>query len=124
MRLPRIVLVLAWAGALLLTACGLPGQSAPTPPPIIIVASPTPQQTEPPAAQPTSAAGQPTAAPAPTSAAGQPTAAPRPTSAGPAPTVPAGSASKGTITFAFDAFPTYYPGILIETAGLLKKRGY
>lgn len=32
--------------------------------------------------------------------------------------------SKGTITFAFDAFPTYYPGIVIEVQGLLKQRGY
>jgi len=46
-----------------------------------------------------------------------PTAAPEPTQAGPAP-------SKGTITFAFDAFATYYPGIIIDTRGLLKKRGY
>src|SRR4029079_4566616 len=43
---------------------------------------------------------------------------------GPAPTVPAGSASKGTVTFAFDAFPTYYPGIIMEVKGLLKARGY
>jgi NitT/TauT family transport system substrate-binding protein len=38
--------------------------------------------------------------------------------------VPAGSPSKGTITFAFDAFPTYYPGIIMEVKGLLKQRGY
>ena len=32
--------------------------------------------------------------------------------------------SKGTVTFAFDAFATYYPGIIIDVKGLLKKRGY
>jgi NitT/TauT family transport system substrate-binding protein len=32
--------------------------------------------------------------------------------------------SKGTITFAFDSYPTYFPGILIETKGLLAQRGY
>jgi NitT/TauT family transport system substrate-binding protein len=104
--------------ALALGGCGLPGiSSSPTQAPIIVIASPTPQAG---GTQPTAAAGQPTAAAQPSSPATQPTAAP----SGPAPTVPAGSASKGTVTFAFDAFPTYYPGILIETAGLLKKRGY
>ncbi|HEU5099175.1 MAG TPA: ABC transporter substrate-binding protein [Roseiflexaceae bacterium] len=52
----------------------------------------------------------------------QPTAMPEPTQPVSQPTQPA--ASKGTITFAFDAFATYYPGIIIDTKGLLKKRGY
>ncbi|HEX5691574.1 MAG TPA: hypothetical protein VFX76_16285, partial [Roseiflexaceae bacterium] len=99
----------------LLTACSLPGLSSePTPPPIIIIASPTPQGA---AAQPTvgAPAAQPTAgAQATNPPIAQPTAAPAPTSAGPAPTVPGGSASKGTLTFAFDAFPTYYPGIVVD----------
>lgn len=29
-----------------------------------------------------------------------------------------------TITFAFDAFPTYFPGVIMETQTLLQKRGY
>jgi NitT/TauT family transport system substrate-binding protein len=113
--LPLIALV-----ALLLASCEVPGLSTPTPAPIIIVASPTPGAVDVPtqaaADAPTQAAGAPTQAP--------PTSAPRPTSAGPAPTVPAGSPSKGTITFAFDAFPTYYPGIIMDVRGLLKQRGY
>src|SRR3954465_6313201 len=88
---------------LLLNGCALPGQAQPTQAPIIIIASPLPQ------GNPPTAVPQPTAA----SQAGAPTSAAAPTQAasGPAPTVPAGSASKGTVTFAFDAFPTYYPGI-------------
>src|SRR5262245_24115123 len=116
MRRSRVFLLVALAASML-AACGLPGQN-PTPAPIIIVASPTPQPTAAPAAQPTAApAAQPTAAAAPTAAA-------QPTVAGPAPTVAAGSPSKGTVTFAFDAFPTYYPGIIMEAKGLLKQRGY
>jgi len=106
---------------LALGGCGLPGLSSPTQAPIIVIASPTPAGN----------AAQPTASPQATSAA-QPTASPQATSAaqptapvqGPAPTVPAGSPSKGTVTFAFDEFPTYYPGIIIEVQGLLKQRGY
>jgi NitT/TauT family transport system substrate-binding protein len=107
--------------ALLLASCGLPGLSnePPTPPPIIIIASSTPQSA---AAQPTSApAAQPSATPG-SAPAANPT--PAPTSAGPAPTVPEGTQSKGTITFAFDAFPTYFPGIIVEAKGLLAQRGY
>jgi NitT/TauT family transport system substrate-binding protein len=106
---PTRIFPLITLAALLLAACGLPGQS-PTPVPIIIIASPTPDT----AGAPTPA--QPILA--------QPTSAPLPTASGPAPTVQAGSASKGTITFAFDAFPTYYPGIIMEVKGLLKQRGY
>ena len=121
MRLSRVLLfMLLMAG--LLTACGLPGQN-PTPAPIIIVASPTALSTAAPGAQPTTPP-QPTAAIQPTAAAQSTTAAAQPTVAGPAPTVAAGSPSKGTVTFAFDAFPTYYPGIIIEAKGLLKQRGY
>ena len=120
MRLSRLLLALLLATGLL-AACGLANQN-PTPPPIIIIASPTPLSTAAPAAAPTVAAA-PTSAAQP-NATGQPTAAAAPTTAGPAPTVEAGSPSKGTITFAFDAFPTYYPGIIIEARGLLKQRGY
>lgn len=110
MRSLRIISLLT---LLLLGGCGVLGQAQPTPAPIILIATPTVAAPAPPAtaAQP----GAPTAAPAaqPTLAAGQP-----------APTVAPDSPSKGTVTFAFDAFPTYYPGILIEVGGLLKKRGY
>src|SRR5262245_38010869 len=117
MRPSRILPFLSLLVCTVLAACGLPGQAAPTAPPIIIVATPVPQ------------AGQPTAAPAPTAGGvAQPTQAPagQPTAvvSGPAPTVAAGSPSKGTVTFAFDAFPTYYPGIIMEAKGLLKQRGY
>jgi NitT/TauT family transport system substrate-binding protein len=106
---------------LILGGCGLPGSSTPTPAPIIVIASPTPQGN---LAQPT-APSQPTGA-APPTAPPQQTSAVPPTAApqGPAPTVPAGSPSKGTVTFAFDEFPTYYPGIIMEVKGLLKQRGY
>jgi NitT/TauT family transport system substrate-binding protein len=110
MHLLRVVSFLVLGGCVLLSACALPGLSAPTPAPIIIVASPTPRGVPPTAAQPTEAAAQPTAPTAP--------------AAGPAPTVEAGSPSKGMVTFAFDAFPTYYPGIIMEVNGLLEKRGY
>jgi NitT/TauT family transport system substrate-binding protein len=109
--LPLMILILG----LMLGGCGLPGLSTPTQAPIIVIASPTPQGN---VAQPT-APSQPSAPPQPTSAAAA-TAPPQ----GPAPTVPAGSPSKGTVTFAFDEFPTYYPGIIMEVKGLLKQRGY
>jgi NitT/TauT family transport system substrate-binding protein len=118
MRPSRILPVLPLVVCTILTACGLPGQATPTTAPIIIIASPTPQ------------GSAPTTAPAPTAVAtqAQPTtqagAAPTAAVSEPAPTAPAGSASKGTVTFAFDAFPTYYPGIIIEVKGLLKARGY
>src|SRR6266542_2456460 len=103
MRSARVVPFMIVIVGLALGGCGLPGLSSPTQAPIIVIASPTPAGN---AAQPTSAA--------------------RPTAPvqGPAPTVPAGSPSKGTVTFAFDEFPTYYPGIIIEVQGLLKQRGY
>jgi NitT/TauT family transport system substrate-binding protein len=115
MRRFRAMLLMFLSLGLLLSGCGLPGQATPTQAPIIIIASPVPQGNPPTAApQPTDASqAQPTQAAAPTQAAG-----------GPAPTVPAGSASKGTVTFAFDAFPTYYPGIIVEVNQLLKARGY
>lgn len=99
--------------AALLAACGLPGLSQPTQPPIIVVASPTPIG----GAQPT---GAPTSAARPATPRPQASATP----AGPAPTAVPGSASKGVVTFAFDAFPTYYPGIVMQTRKLLELRGY
>src|SRR5262245_58445249 len=115
MRSARVLPFMIAILALLLAGCGLPGLSSPTQAPIIVIASPTPGGN---AAQPTSVVQ-----PSPPS---QPTGAAPPTAVvqGPAPTVPAGSASKGTVTFAFDAFPTYYPGIIMEVKGLLKQRGY
>ena len=105
--------------ALALAGCSVPGASSPTTAPVIVIATATPG-----GAAPTRAAA-PTAAPNATAAPGA-TAAAQPTTPAsqPAPTVEPGSASKGTVTFAFDAFPTYYPGILVEVQGLLEKRGY
>src|SRR6266540_296222 len=111
----RAMLLMFLTLGLLLSSCALPGQAQPTQAPIIIIASPLPQ------------GNPPTAAPQPTAASQvQPSqaAAPTQTASGPAPTVPAGSASKGTVTFAFDAFATYYPGIIIDVKQLLKARGY
>src|SRR5262249_6165417 len=88
---------------LLLAACGLPGQE-----PAADLTPPVPAQQV--------AASNPTAAPA---------VAPKPTQAAPGvPTAAPAPPSKGTVTFAFDAFATYYPGIIMDTRGLLKKRGY
>jgi NitT/TauT family transport system substrate-binding protein len=117
MRCSRAIIVLMLTLGLVLGGCGLPGASAPTQAPIIIIASPTPQGSAPTAVPAATASGvqqQPT----------QASAAPTAAVSGPAPTVPAGSPSKGTVTFAFDAFPTYYPGIIMEVKGLLKARGY
>jgi NitT/TauT family transport system substrate-binding protein len=116
---------------LLLAACGALGGAQPTTAPIIVVASPTPGGAP---GQPTTtqSGSAPTESPAPTSV-GAATAAPGATAA-PQATVPAGEPTAtpaapqgtagGTITFAFDAFPTYYPAILMETRQLLKQRGY
>src|SRR5690348_14950582 len=95
MRLTHAFSLIAVAGVLL-AACGLPAQEPAAEP-------------GPPAAAQTVATSEPTAAAEPILAA--PTEVPAPI-------------SKGTITFAFDAFATYYPGILIDVKGLLKKRGY
>lgn len=119
MRPTRTIALLLLAASVLLAACGSFGQQ-PTPPPIIIVASPTPQGAAPTTAAPTAAPRQTPGASQPTQAAGQPTAAP----GGTAPTASPDAASKGTITYAFDAFATYYPGIIIEVKSLLKQRGY
>lgn len=112
MRLFRLVPLVALT-TLLLVSCEIPGAAAPTPAPIIIVASPTPATPNNPTNAPTTA---PTSAAAPTDPAAPTVDA--------APTESSGDVSKGTITFAFDAFPTYYPGIVIEVQGLLKQRGY
>lgn len=99
----------------LLAGCSLLGQATPTQAPVIIIATSTPGGGAP------AATRAPTAAPnVPTAANTAPTAAPN----APAPTVAPNSPSKGAVTFAFDAFPTYYPGIVMEVQGLLKQRGY
>jgi len=113
----RAMLLMFLMLGLLLNGCALPGQAQPTQAPIIIIASPLPQ------GNPPTAVPQPTAGQAQPTAAGQ-AAAPTQVANGPAPTVPAGSASKGTVTFAFDAFATYYPGIIIDVKKLLQARGY
>src|SRR3954452_17508353 len=92
MRRFRPILLLFLTLGLLLNGCALPGQAAPTQAPIIIIASPVPQGNPPTAVPQPTAAGQ-----AQPTAAGQ--AQPTQAVSGPAPTVPAGSASKGTVTF-------------------------
>jgi NitT/TauT family transport system substrate-binding protein len=98
MRLTHAFSLIVAAGVLL-AACGLPGQGPATAPNPTVPAQPI--------------------------ASIKPTAAPDPALAAPAaPTEAPASPSKGTVTFAFDAFATYYPGIIIDTRALLKKRGY
>ncbi len=117
MRSIRLLPLLFLLACVALAGCEVFGLSQPTPAPIIIIATPAPQL---PAAT-TAPQGAVTAAPRPTAAS---PAQPTTVVTGPAPTVPAGAASKGTITFAFDAFPTYFPGIIMEVRGLLQQRGY
>src|SRR5690242_82181 len=95
MRLTQAFSLIAVAGVLL-AACGLPAQEPAADPGPPATAQPIAVIKSIDTARPTLAA--PTEAPAP--------------------------ASKGTVTFAFDAFATYYPGIIIDVKGLLKKRGY
>jgi NitT/TauT family transport system substrate-binding protein len=120
MRRFRAVAFLVLALGLTLGGCDLSsalGPNSPTQAPVIIFATQAPPASTGAPAQPRpTSAGQPTAAPA----------QPRPTApiSGPAPTVPPDSPSKGTVTFAFDTFPTYFPGIIVEVNGLLEARGY
>jgi NitT/TauT family transport system substrate-binding protein len=106
--------------ALLISGCGdLLGSSPTATPAFIIVDPPT-------AAPAGTARPQATQAPRATTAPAQPTSAATPqpdTQATPAPTS-GNTTSKGTITVAFDAFPSYYPLILIEQQKLLEQRGY
>lgn len=102
MILTRAFMLLV-AASVLLSACGLPNQEP--------VAATSPTSTALPVA-----ALKPTNAPAADQAPTQVISA--------APTNAPSSSSKGTVTFAFDAFATYYPGIIIDVKGLLKKRGY
>ncbi|MFO7168750.1 MAG: ABC transporter substrate-binding protein [Chloroflexota bacterium] len=111
----RILLCLVLGVAL--AGCEALGGLQPTPPPIILIATPTPEQQGPAA---TEAPAQPaTPAPAATEAAPQPAATPAPDATA-APPEQAG----GTVTFAFDSFPSYFPGVIAEVRGLLAQRGY
>lgn len=119
----RAMLLLFLTLGLLLSSCALPDLAQPTQAPIIIIASPLPQGNRPTAVPRPTTESIPTAGVVlglATAVSAAPTAVP----SGPAPTVPAGSASKGTVTFAFDAFATYYPGIIIDIKKLLQARGY
>lgn len=116
MAYKRLVLVMLIA--LITSGCGLLGGSQPTPEPIIIVASATPGgQTRPTATRsasgPTASTTNPATA---TPAAGAATAEPAAT--------PESGAAKGKLVFAFDAFPTYYPGIIMQVRQLMQKSGY
>src|SRR5215213_8439560 len=102
MSLIRAFMLLV-AASLLLAACGLPSQEP--------VADASPIST-----------ALPVAALKPTDARPADQAPTQVASTGP--TDAPSSSSKGTVTFAFDAFATYYPGIIIDVKGLLKKRGY
>lgn len=105
----RLVLALALT-ALVGSGCGLIGGQAPTPEPVIIIASPVP-----------TVAG-PGATPAPATVAPAATTAPGATTA-PAAATP-DEPARGTIVFAFDSFPSYFPGLVMEVRGLLAQRGY
>lgn len=101
--------------ALVSSGCGLLGEQQTTPEPIILIATPAP----------TTAGTAPTPRPAPPTSAAGPTSDVTPTTAAVAASAtPETTASQGTITFAFDAFPSYYPGIIAEVEGLLAERGY
>ncbi|NJO83611.1 MAG: hypothetical protein HC828_12950 [Blastochloris sp.] len=117
---------------ILLAACSIPDPTEQEEPNALFMERPAASTT--PDAQP--AATIPTLAKQPTIAASQPTeepnnareAAPR-RSATAAETAPRLSATaapeiRGTITFAFARLPTYFPGIIMETGDLLRKRGY
>jgi NitT/TauT family transport system substrate-binding protein len=113
-RIPFLLLIFC----LTLAACGGGASEEATQQPIIILASPVPTAGTN-ATQPTTSANQNQTA--------QPQTQPAddtPRDPAPATDPAASGASKGTITFAFDAFPSYYPGIIMETQGLLAKRGY
>jgi ABC-type nitrate/sulfonate/bicarbonate transport system substrate-binding protein len=107
----------------LLSACSLGvGQAEPTTVPIILVATTEPVEGATPAQAPeATTAAEPTATRADSS--GE-EASPAPEATVPSEQTNPPPDSKGTITFAFDAFPSYYPGVLIEVEGLLAKRGY
>lgn len=117
----RIITLLALVS--LLAACDISslGNPAPTPPPVIILASPTPDGGQ--STAPTSAAPRPTTAP--TAATGAPSESQAPTSeAATAATTTDANGPSRTVTFAFDAFPSYFPGIIAEVNELLQQRGY
>lgn len=114
-RLFRLLLPLL---ALVLAGCQLTGLAQPTPPPVIIVATPAPDTPAPAASAPPASPAAPTAPAATPDGAASP--APAPTDAA----QPSAPAVGGTITFAFDSFPTYLPGVVMQTRDLLKRRGY
>jgi NitT/TauT family transport system substrate-binding protein len=91
----------------MLAGCNLGASQPTTPQPIIIFATPAPTANATTAAETTTANAE-------------------PVRSGEAPAVvePVAGGSKGTITFAFDAFPSYYPGLLMHIKGLLAQHGY
>ncbi|HEU4325188.1 MAG TPA: ABC transporter substrate-binding protein [Roseiflexaceae bacterium] len=104
--------------ALLLAGCDVAGLSQPTPPPVIILATQAPLG-------PTSPATQAPAATLPPDATQAPDATPADPNAPPATAAPGATpAARGTITMAFDSFPTYFPAVVMQTRGLLQQRGY
>jgi NitT/TauT family transport system substrate-binding protein len=122
----RPVFALLLLLCLVLAGCEVPGLTQPTPPPIILIATSTPGAQ---GAQPTRVLAtigpqdEATAIPE-----RGPTPAPQPnaTIAPQQPTAPPaeGASEGGTVTFAFDSFPSYFPGIIAEVRGLMAQRGY
>lgn len=109
---------------LVLCGCSPSLGQAPTPEPIILLPTPTgnapARQTARPAATLTAPAAGTATAPATTVAGDVPTAN---VPANPGVTT-TGSAAQNTITFAFDSFPSYFPGLIMQVKGLLTQRGY
>lgn len=110
--------------SLALGGCGVLDALQPTPPPIILIATPSPASgSSQPSPQTTRVLA--TIQPQATRAPAGPTAAPQPgATAQPQPTAPAEGGQGGTVTFAFDSFPSYFPGVIAEVRGLLAQRGY
>ncbi|MEN9936453.1 MAG: hypothetical protein RLZZ387_3032 [Chloroflexota bacterium] len=117
-----LLLMLALAG------CGVLEALQPTPPPVILIATPSPAGDPAPETPATrvlatiepggATAGPergPTAQPQPNA-----TIAPGGGEATPAPAEGQG----GVVTFAFDSFPSYFPGVIAEVRGLMAQRGY
>ncbi len=117
---------------LFVAACSDTLLQQPTPAPIIIIASPIPAgngSTSVP--RPTGASASTAVAVASPTTAGAAAATNAPVAdatplaeATPAADPNAPAAANGTITFAFDAFPSYFPGIIVEVQNLLAQRGY
>lgn len=130
----RLLHCLLLIGCLVLASCTIPDPLEDSTQPSLTANTPATDQT-PAAAAPSAVTAAPTDAQAATAAPANVTAvatnAPV-ASAAPANATPGASADatagpvpmKGTITVAFDTFPTYFPALIMDAQGLLKQRGY